>query len=78
MESPRMSNVKNKETIYAILRKDQDKRDFPSIDRDVVCAFCKTLEGAEELCGEYQQAWEDSNGSNDSYYYVVGNTFYDK
>lgn len=71
-----MSNIKNKETIYAILRKDYG--DHLHHSKDVVCAFCKTLEGAEEMCGEYQQAWTDSGGGEESYYYVVGNTFYDR
>ena len=44
----------------------------------VACCFAKTLLGAEELCGEYQQQWEDSGGQDDSYYYVVGNIFYDR
>jgi len=73
-----MSNVKNKETIYAILRKDLDYNYQPALSSEVVCAFCKTLEGAEELCGEYQQKWTDSGGGEESYYYVVGNTFYDR
>lgn len=73
-----MSNIKNKDVIYAVMRRDSDTRDFPSIDQDVVCCFAKTLLGAEELCGEHQQQWEDSGGQDDSYYYVVGNIFYDR
>ena len=67
-----MSMVKNKATIFAIMRKDVDR------GQDVVCAFAKTLVGAEDLCGEYAQNWEDSGGGDESYYYVVSNTFYDK
>lgn len=73
-----MALIKNKSNVYAILRKDIDKRDFPASAQDVVCAFTRTLEGAENLCDEYQQAWIDSGGDDNSYYYVVGNVFYDK
>ena len=68
-----MSKIKNKDTLYAVLRHDEP------LDHDVVCAFAKTLEGAEQLCDEYEQNFEDSGGNKEeSYYYVVGNTFYDK
>ena len=73
-----MSNIKNLTTIYAIMRKDIEQEYSLHPSRDVVCAFCKTLEGAENMCGEYQQAWEDSGGASEAYYYVVGNIFYDK
>ena len=66
-----MSLIKNKATIYAVMR-GSDKR-------DVVCCFAKTLDGAETLCGEYEQQWLDSGGEpEDMHYFVVANTFYDK
>ncbi len=67
-----MSMIKNKANLFAIVRRDNDTT------RDVVCAFTKTLEGAEDLCGEYAQNWIDSGGGDEAYYYVVSNTFYDK
>lgn len=67
-----MAQIKNKSNVYAIIRKDVDK------GQDIVCAFTRTLEGAENLCDEYAQAWIDSGGGEESYYYVVGNVFYDK
>lgn len=67
-----MAQIKHKSNVYAILRKDLDRK------QDVVCAFTRTLEGAENLCDEYSQAWVDSGGEDTSYYYVVGNVFYDK
>jgi hypothetical protein len=68
-----MSKIKNKDTLYAVLRKDIERK------QDVVCAFAKTIEGAERLCDEYTQAFVDSGGNLDeSYYYPVANTFYDE
>ena len=67
-----MSKIKNKELIYAIMREDTDK------GQDVVCCFSRTLVGAEDLCGEYEQAWIDSGGGDEAHYYVVSNVFYDK
>ena len=68
-----MSMVKNKSTIFAVMRKDI------GLSHDVVCCFAKTTDGAERLCNEYQQAFADSGGSKEeSYYYVVGNTYYDE
>lgn len=65
--------IKNKSTIYAVMRKDLDN------PKDVVCCFSRTLDGAEKFCGQYEQAFEDSGGSlDDAYFYVVGNTFYDE
>lgn len=58
--------------------KDTYPRDSSFGDKDVVCCFAKTILGAEELCGEYQQQWLDSGGKDDAYYYVVGNIFYDR
>ena len=56
--------------MFAILRRDES--------RDTICCFAKTLEGAENLADQYQQAWDDSGGEEHTYYYVVGNIFYDK
>jgi hypothetical protein len=68
-----MSKIKNKATVYAVLRKDNYR------NQDVVCAFAKSLEGAERLRDEYEQSFADSGGNKEeSYYYVIGNTFYDE
>lgn len=68
-----MSMCKNKSTMFAIMRKDLAR------GQDVVCAFAKTLGGAERLCDEYQQAFTDSGGHPDeSYFYTVANTYYDE
>jgi hypothetical protein len=67
-----MSNIKNRSFIYAVMRKDIGQQ-------DVVCCFTKSSEGAERLCDEYQQAFEDSGGNKEeSYYYTVSNIFYDE
>ena len=64
--------LKNKDTMYAVLRKDNGLQ-------DVVCCFAKSLEGAERLRDEYSQAFSDSGGSEEKcYFYVVGNIYYDE
>lgn len=73
-----MSNVKNKATIYAVLRH-HNSAGINNNSSDVVCCFTKTLEGAERLCGQYTQTFSDAGGSEeDSYFYVVGNIYYDE
>jgi len=68
-----MSLIKNRATLFAVVRKDIDK------GQDVVCCFAKTLDKAERLADEYGQQFVDSGGSYDeAYYYVVANTFYDE
>ncbi len=54
------------------MRKDLDK------GQDVPCCFAKTLENAERLTGEYEQQWIDGGGEDTTYYYVMGNVFYDQ
>lgn len=46
--------------------------------RDVACCFCKTLDKAEELRGEYEQKYRDDGWEPSAFYfYVVSNIFYD-
>jgi hypothetical protein len=66
-----MSNIKNKSIIYAVIR-------YHEKGGGVVCCFAKTIEGADELCAEYQQQWADTGGDDSVGFYVVGNIFYDK
>ena len=73
-----MSMVKNKTNLYAVMRKDLPSNTHTG-GKDVVCCFTKSLDGAERLCDEYQQAFSDSGGNDEeSYYYIVSNTFYDE
>lgn len=66
-----MSRIANKATLYAVMR-------FVEGQRDTVCCFCKTLERAEELCGEYEQKYRDEGWESSSFYfYPVANIFYD-
>jgi len=68
-----MAQIKNKTTIYAVVRRNIDA------SRDVVCCFTKTLDAAEKYCDQYEQTFIDSGGVTDeAYFYVVGNTFYDE
>lgn len=68
-----MVKVKNRNYVYAIMRKDVDR------GQDVVCAFTRTLDGAERLCDEYEQNYIDSGGDTEqAYFYVVSNIFYDQ
>lgn len=64
---------KNKTFLYAIVRKDINK------GQDVICAFTRTLDGAENLCEEYSQQYLDVGGDpEEAYFYVVSQLFYDK
>ena len=68
-----VKKLKNRQTLYAVLRKDLDRGE------DVVCCFCLTAVGAEELVDEYNQAYLDSGGDPEqAYYYPVANVFYAK
>lgn len=74
-----MKQLKHKDIMYAVMRRSMDKRDFPATGTDVVCCFTKTLERAEELSSQYEQAFLDSGGDKeDTYFYVVGNVFYNE
>ncbi len=67
-----MSMIRNKSTLYAIVRRDNNH------GTDNVCCFTKTLENSERLCNEYDQQWVDSGGDASVYYYPVANIFYDE
>lgn len=68
-----VKKLKNRQVLYAVLRKDIDK------GQDVVCCFCRTAEGAENLADEYNQLFVDSGGNEeDAYYYPVSNIYYDR
>lgn len=61
-----MSNIKNKQTVYLVIRDDDN----------VCCAVAKTEEKAQELAGEYEQkAWDQNINIHFS---VMGQTFYDE
>lgn len=66
-----MSNIKNKDTLYLVVRSDEED------DSKVVCAITRTEERAHELCGQYLQEMLDRNilwyG-----FYVQGQTYYDE
>jgi hypothetical protein len=63
--------VRNHSIMYAVLRRDED------LGRDVVVCFTNTLDRAEALQGEYEQALKDVNGDTENnHYYVVSNVFY--
>ena len=68
-----MKKPNHKNTLYAVMRKD-----IP-LQHDIVCCFARTVDGAERLCNEYQQSFHDSGGdSEESYFYVVANIYYDE
>jgi len=65
-----MVRLKNKDILYAVVRKDEMQ--------DVICAFAANPVRAEELKGEYEQSYFDAWGpEGQSYYYVTANTFYE-
>ncbi len=67
-----MSLIKNKSTLYAVMRRDND------FERDVLCCFTKTLEEANRLANEYEQQWYDQGGDKEmTFFYSVANIFYD-
>lgn len=68
-----MSNIKNKDTLYLVVRR--DFKDYEA--NDIVCAITRTEEFAIELCGRYQQEFLDYKITNYDFY-VQGQTFYDE
>lgn len=65
-------NIKNKQTLYAVMR-----HDFSG--NDVLVAVCPTPDQADNLKGEYEQNFLDRGISPDeSYFYTTGVIFYDK
>jgi len=68
-----MSNIKNKDTLYLVVR--QDFMDYEA--SDVVCAITRTEERAIELCGQYRQEFLD-RGITHYDFYVQGQTYYDE
>ena len=70
-----MSFVKNRSILYLILR---DEFEDGYVVHTAVCCICKTVERAEELRGEYEQAMIDKGADKNQFsFYVIGNTFYD-
>ncbi len=67
-----MSMIKNKSTLYAIVRRDNE------YNTDTICCFTKTLENAERLSNEYEQQWLDIDPFANGHYYPVANIFYDE
>lgn len=67
-----MSNIKNKDTLYLVVRVD-----FKYESRNIVCAITRTHERALELCGRYQQELID-HGITHYDFYVHGQTYYDE
>lgn len=68
-----MSNIKNKDTLYMVVRDDleSDHRDL------VVCAITRTEERARELCGQFQQEMYDRKIRFYDFF-VQGQIFYDE
>lgn len=65
-----MANVKNKSTMYVVLR-----HDFSG--RDVVVACTDSYDRADDLVGEYQQVYLDRGFSEEEcYFYKTGTTYY--
>ena len=70
-----MSNIKNKTTIYAVLR----QVEYDGQASTTVCCFCKTLGKAEDLCGVYLQEWIDSGADQGAVdFYPVANSYYNE
>lgn len=68
-----MSNVKNKQTLYLVMRYCVDEKDYI----EVPCAITRTEERATELCGQYRQEFLD-HGITYIDFYVQGQTYYDE
>lgn len=68
-----MSNVKNKQTLYLVMRYCVDN----DIRVEVPCAITRTEERAIELAGKYRQEFLDL-GVTYFDFYVQGQTYYDE
>jgi len=68
-----MSNIKNKDTLYMVMR--EDLEDYDS--QVVCCAITRTHEKALELCGQFQQEFIDRNIRFYDFF-VQGQIFYDE
>lgn len=66
-----MSNIKNKDTLYMVVRVDQED------SSPVVCAITRTQDYAKTLCETYQQEMLDRNIWWYDFY-VQGQTYYDE
>ena len=66
-----MSNVKNKDILYLVVRSDEKD------DDRVVCAITRTEERAHELCGESAQRMIDA-GITAYQFNVQGQIYYDE
>ena len=70
-----MSNIKNKDTLYMVMRYSVDTGDWG--EPEVCCAITRTEERAIELCGQYLQEFVD-RGVTYYDFYVHGQTYYDE
>ena len=68
-----MSNIKNKDTLYMVVRYNLDDNDKET----ACCAITRTMERAIELCGVYRQQLLDI-GILTYDFYVQGQTYYDE
>lgn len=68
-----MSNIKNKDTLYMVVRVDLDNQELDP----VVCAITRTQDYAKTLCETYQQEMLDRNIRWYDFY-VQGQTYYDE
>ena len=68
-----MSNIKNKQTLYIVVRYHVEEL----TERETPCAITLTEERAIELCGQYRQEFLDM-GITYFDFYVQGQTYYDE
>lgn len=68
-----MSNIKNKETLYLVMRYCVDTGNM----EHVCCAITRTEEFAIDLCGRYRQEFLDK-GITYYDFYVQGQIYYDQ
>jgi len=69
-----VSNIKNKDTLYIVVRYDLRGYEFSA---ETPCAITRTEERAIELCGQYRQEFLD-RGITHYDFYVQGQTYYDE
>ncbi len=68
-----MSNIKNKDTLYLVVRYPVEEL----LEDIITCAITRTEERAIELCGQYRQQFLDC-GITHYDFYVQGQTYYDE
>lgn len=72
-----MSNIKNKDMLFAVVRR--DITGMGEVHHEAICCFTRTPERAQELADSYTQEWIDRNIQPKYFdFYVVGNVFYDE